>query len=159
MSRVYNRNARQTHIQNKGNKMSNDTMVTFSGNLVSDPEMRFTNETGTAVANVSVACTPSVRNDKGEFVDGDTVYHNIVIWKTLAENFVESAHKGDRVVVFGRLVADIWEDEEGNKRTNYKVNVIDIGLSTQYATAVVSRTSKKAAPKTTSSKAKATAKR
>ena len=69
--------------------------TTIVGNLVRDPELKFTNN-GKAYAQFSVAVTKK----KGE--EEYTSYFDCTIWNTHAENFANSVHKGDRVVVLER---------------------------------------------------------
>jgi single stranded DNA-binding protein len=70
------------------------------GNLVHDPELRFTN-TGTAVANMRVAVTQRIQQD-GEWRDGDTSFFKVNVWRGQAEHLADSLSKGDRVMVTGR---------------------------------------------------------
>jgi hypothetical protein len=72
------------------------------GNLVHDPELRFTN-TGTAVANMRVAVTQRIQQD-GEWRDGDTLFSKVNVWRGQAEHLADFLAKGDRVMVTGRLL-------------------------------------------------------
>jgi single stranded DNA-binding protein len=72
------------------------------GNLVEDPELRFTN-TGTAVANLRVAVTQRIQQD-GEWRDGDTSFFKVNVWRGQAEHLADFLAKGDRVMVTGRLL-------------------------------------------------------
>ena len=92
--------------------MAADTHVTVVGNLVDDPEVRFTN-TGIAVANLRVAVTQRIQQD-GEWRDGDTSFLRVNVWRGQAEHLADS--KGDRVMVTGRLRQRSWETPEGDKR-------------------------------------------
>jgi hypothetical protein len=66
------------------------------GNLVHDPEFRFTN-TGTAVANMFVAVTQRIQQD-GEWRDGDTSFFKVNVWRGQAEHLADFLAKGDRVM-------------------------------------------------------------
>jgi single-strand DNA-binding protein len=77
--------------------MAADNHTTIVGNLVDDPELRFTNN-GIAVANLRVAVTQRIQQD-GEWRDGDTSFLKVNVWQGLAD----SLSKGDRVMVTGRL--------------------------------------------------------
>lgn len=111
--------------------------VTVVGNLVADPELRFTNN-GTAVANFRVASVPSVYRD-GQWGDGDGVYLNCTVWKQAGENAAESLTKGMRVIVTGRLKQRSWETREGEKRTVLEVEVDEVGPSLKFASAQVTK--------------------
>jgi single-strand DNA-binding protein len=122
-----------------------DVNVSFTGNLVADPELRYT-PTGQAVANFRVACTPR-RLDKGtnEWVDGDSTFLTCNIWRQAAENVAESLQQGMRVVVTGRLKQRSYETREGEKRTVFEVEVDEIGPSMRSASAKVTKTSRSGA--------------
>src|SRR5206468_709985 len=84
-----------------------DTQVVVVGNLTADPELKFTGN-GVAVATIRVAVTPRVRQGD-RWVDGETSFYRVNAWRTLATNAAESLHKGDRVLVAGRLRTRSWE--------------------------------------------------
>ena len=118
----------------------NDTPLTVTGNLVEDPELRFT-PSGVAVARFRIASTPRHRdNATGEWKDGDTLFLRCSIWREAAESVAESLTKGTRVIVTGRLVQRSYETREGEKRTVYELQVDEVGPSLRYATAKVTRT-------------------
>ena len=80
-----------------------DTNLTMIGNLVSDPELRFT-PSGAAVAKFTVASTPRyLDKTTNEWKDGDSLFLQCQIWRQAAENVAESLTKGMRVIVSGRL--------------------------------------------------------
>jgi single-strand DNA-binding protein len=87
--------------------MAADNHTTIVGNLVEDPELRFTN-TGIAVANLRVAVTQRIQQD-GEWRDGDTSFLRVNVWRGQAEHLADSLAKGDRVMVTGRLRQRSWE--------------------------------------------------
>jgi single-strand DNA-binding protein len=119
--------------------MANDTTVTVQGNLVSDPELRYTSE-GTALVKFTVASTPRVLDrTSGEYRDGEPLFLTCTAWRDLAEHIIESLTKGTRVVVFGRLRLSRWETDEGEKRSAYGLDVDDVGPSLRFATAKVAK--------------------
>ena len=69
-----------------------DVQITVVGNLVADPELKYT-QNGTAVANFRVASTPRVYRD-GQWVDGEGMFLTCSLWREAAENAVESLSKG-----------------------------------------------------------------
>jgi single-strand DNA-binding protein len=117
----------------------NETTLTITGNLTTDPELRFT-PTGTAVANLTVAATPR-RFDKtsGGWVDGEAIFLRCTVWRQAAENVAESLTRGARVVVTGRLRSTTYETREGDTRTTLELDVDDIGASLKFATATLHR--------------------
>ena len=92
--------------------MAADNHTTIVGNLVDDPELRFTNN-GIAVANLRVAVTQRIQQD-GEWRDGDTSFLKVNVWRGQAEHLADSLTKGDRVMVTGRLRQRNWETPGGD---------------------------------------------
>jgi single-strand DNA-binding protein len=116
-----------------------DTQITISGNLVDDPELRFT-PSGQPVAKFRVASTPRFKdNQTGEWKDGDSLFLTCNVWRQAAENVAESLTRGMRVIVSGRLRQRSYETKEGEKRTVYEVEVDDVGPSLRNASAKVNR--------------------
>ena len=80
-----------------------DTPITVVGNLVADPELRFT-ASGQPVATFRIASTPRIRdNATNEWKDGDSLFLTCNVWRQAAENVAESLQRGMRVIVNGRL--------------------------------------------------------
>ncbi|HEY2238622.1 MAG TPA: single-stranded DNA-binding protein [Streptosporangiaceae bacterium] len=119
-----------------------DTQITIAGNLVDDPELRFT-PAGQPVARFRVASTPRFRdNASGEWKDGDSLFLTCNVWRQAAENVAESLQRGMRVIVQGRLRQRSYETKEGEKRTVYEVEVDDVGPSLRNASAKVAKVSR-----------------
>jgi single-strand DNA-binding protein len=122
-----------------------DTQITIAGNLVDDPELRFT-PSGQPVAKFRVASTPRFRdNQTGEWKDGDSLFLTCNVWRQAAENVAESLTRGMRVIVSGRLRQRSYETKEGEKRTVYEVEVDDVGPSLRNASAKVNRVARSGA--------------
>ena len=122
--------------------MAGETVITVVGNLVDDPELRFT-PSGAAVANFRIASTPRVMDrQSNEWKDGDALFLSCSVWRQAAENVAESLQKGMRVVVQGRLKQRQYETREGEKRTVIELDVDEVGPSLKYATAKVTRTTR-----------------
>lgn len=85
------------------------------GNLGADPEVRYT-ESGTAVANFSVATTDVWKDKNSGERKERTEWHRIVVWGKQGESCGEYLSKGRQVHVEGRLQTREWEDREGQKR-------------------------------------------
>ena len=122
--------------------MAGETVITVVGNLVDDPELRFT-PSGAAVANFRIASTPrTFDRQTNEWKDGDALFLTCSVWRQAAENVAESLQKGMRVVVQGRLKSRQFETREGEKRTVFEIDVDEVGPSLRYATAKVQRTTR-----------------
>jgi single-strand DNA-binding protein len=116
-----------------------DTQITIAGNLVDDPELRFT-PSGQPVAKFRVASTPRfLDKNTNEWKDGDSLFLTCNVWRQAAENVAESLTRGTRVIVSGRLRQRSYETKEGEKRTVYEVEVDDVGPSLRNASAKVNR--------------------
>jgi single-strand DNA-binding protein len=116
-----------------------DVNITVVGNLVADPELRFT-PSGAAVANFRVASTPRVLDKTtNEWKDGESLFITCNVWRQYAENVAESLTKGMRVIVTGRLKQRSYETREGEKRTVVEMDVDDVGPALKSATAKVNR--------------------
>ena len=116
-----------------------DTTITMIGNLVDDPELRFT-PSGAAVAKFRVASTPRYLDKAtNEWKDGESLFLQCQIWRQAAENVAESLTKGMRVILSGRLKQRSYETKEGEKRTVFEVEVDEVGPSLRSATAKVTR--------------------
>ena len=119
--------------------MAGDTTITIVGNLVGDPELRYT-PTGQAVANFRIASTPRFMDrTTNEWKDGDSLFLTCNVWRQAAENAAESLTRGMRVIVAGRLRQRSYETKEGEKRTVYEVEVDDVGPSLRNASAKVNK--------------------
>jgi len=116
-----------------------DTQITIAGNLVDDPELRFT-PAGQPVARFRVASTPRfLDKNTNEWKDGDSLFLTCNVWRQAAENVAESLTRGTRVIVSGRLRQRSYETKEGEKRTVYEIEVDDVGPSLRNASAKVSK--------------------
>src|SRR6201981_752536 len=119
-----------------------DTQITISGNLVDDPELRFT-PAGQPVARFRVASTPRfLDRNTNEWKDGDSLFLSCNVWRQAAENVAESLQRGMRVIVSGRLRQRSYETKEGEKRPVYEIEVDEVGPSLRNASAKVTKSSR-----------------
>ncbi len=119
--------------------MSTNT-ITLVGNLVEDPELRFT-PAGVPMARLRFAVNRRWRDNNGDWQE-DTSYVGGTLWRDQAEHAAESLQKGARVIVTGRLEQRSWETQDGEKRSTIEVAIDEIGPSLRWATATVNRTSR-----------------
>jgi single-strand DNA-binding protein len=116
-----------------------DTPITVVGNLVADPELRFT-ASGQPVASFRIASTPRIMDKTtNEWKDGDSLFLTCNVWRQAAENAAETLERGMRVIVAGRLKQRSYETKEGEKRTVFEVEVDDVGPSLRNASAKVTK--------------------
>ncbi|WP_149262804.1 single-stranded DNA-binding protein [Actinomadura sp. K4S16] len=120
--------------------MAGDTVITIVGNLVEDPNLRFT-PSGQAVASFRLASTPRFFDrQSGDWKDGEALFLTCNVWRQAAENVAETLQRGMRVIVQGRLKQRSYETREGEKRTVFEVEVDEVGPSLRNATAKVNKT-------------------
>jgi single-strand DNA-binding protein len=119
-----------------------DTVITIVGNLVDDPELRFT-PSGAAVAKFRIASTPRFLDKQtNEWKAGESLFLTCNVWRQAAENVAESLQRGMRVIVQGRLKQRSYETKEGEKRTVYEIEADEVGPSLRNATAKVAKTTR-----------------
>ena len=112
--------------------------VTLIGNLVEDPELRFT-PSGVPMAKIRLAVNRRWRDQSGEWQE-DTSFFGGTVWREQAESAAESLEKGSRVIVVGRLEQRSWETPEGEKRSVIEIAIDEVGPSLRWATASVTKT-------------------
>ena len=102
--------------------------VSFRGNLGGDPELRLS-QSGKAVCSFSVANTDSRKNQAtGEWEVVDTTWVRVSCFDRLAESVANNLHKGDRVVIAGRLVNHEYQDKNGEVAHSLQMAATAIGL-------------------------------
>ncbi len=121
-----------------------DNLVTLVGGLTADPELRYTN-TGHPVADFGLAVTRRWLNRTTQQWEEATSYFDVACWRDLAENASASLHRGDRVVVIGRLEQERWAAADGSNRTKIKVIADEVGVSLRWATVEIARNEREAA--------------
>ena len=104
----------------------NDIITTVIGNAVTDVSLR-TTSTGASVASFRIASN-SRRFDKATntWIEQDPSYLSITAWSQLAENVALSVHKGQALVVTGKLKVKQWQDSE-KSGTNVEIDATAIG--------------------------------
>ena len=119
--------------------MAGETPITIIGNIVAEPELRFT-PAGAAVCNFRVASTPRTYNKTtNQWEDGEAMFLTCNAWRQLGENTAESLAKGMRVIVTGKLKQRSFQTREGENRSVFEIDVEEVGPSLRYATAQVNR--------------------
>lgn len=95
--------------------------VILIGNVGKDPEVRYL-DNGVAVATFSLATTDRAYTlANGTQVPERTEWHNIVLWRGLAQTAEKYVHKGDRIYIEGKLRYRSYDDQNGIKRTIVEV--------------------------------------
>ncbi|MFK8057926.1 MAG: single-stranded DNA-binding protein [Saprospiraceae bacterium] len=93
--------------------------VTLVGNLGRDPELRRL-ESGAAVAQFSIATTENYKDRSGEW-KSQTEWHDIVLWRNLADRAESQLKKGMLIYLEGKLSTRKWEDKDGNPRKTTEI--------------------------------------
>lgn len=118
------------------------SQITVVGNLVADPELRFT-QSGAAVANFRIASTPRrYNNETQQWEDGEALFLGCTAWNQLAQNVAQSLAKGMSVIVTGKLKQRSYQNKQGEDRISFEVDLDAVGPSLAWATAQVTRNQK-----------------
>jgi len=112
--------------------------MTVTGNLVKDCELRFTNS-GKAVCEITIADNYKPNKE----AEDQVTFLDVTLWGTLAENFAESCHKGNRVFAEGRMQQQNWETDDGQKRSKIKLIADSAGPDLRFQKAVLTGTGKR----------------
>jgi single-strand DNA-binding protein len=104
----------------------NNPQISLTGNLAFDPKLRIT-ANGSSVVDLRIATTPRKKVGE-EWVDGETLWFDVSVWKQFAENIAQSLHKGDRVTVSGRLAQSTFIREDGTSKTKLAVEGAVVGV-------------------------------
>ncbi len=103
--------------------MPNLNKVMLMGNLTRDPELRYTPNTNTAVANIGLAINRRWRNTQTNEQQEETTFVDCEAWGRTAEVLNQYLRKGRPVYLEGRLRLDQWQDKDGQNRSKLKVVV------------------------------------
>lgn len=106
--------------------MAGINKVILVGNLGKDPEVR-TIQSGAQVARFSLATSESYTNKEGQKIE-NTEWHNIILWRGLANLAEKYLKKGNKVYIEGKLRNRQYEDKDGNKKYTTEVEATDILL-------------------------------
>lgn len=106
--------------------MINEAQVFLSGYVAREPRFRFTTR-GISSVSMRVACTPRwVDRETGEWTDGETSFVTVLCWRTLADNVAKCLHKGEPVLVKGRLHVRPYE-KDGAPRLAVEIEATSVG--------------------------------
>jgi single-strand DNA-binding protein len=127
--------------------LSSNVVITLVGNVAREPELRFT-PSGTPCCKFSVAVNERRLNqDTQKWEDGGVSFHDVVVWRQLAENVAECVVKGTRVMVAGTLRQEFWDDKDtGTKRSRWVVTATAVGPELTWATAQVHKRTRRDGP-------------
>lgn len=108
--------------------MSQGGSVTLVGFVASEPKVRYVNS-GTPVAHMRIGSTiRKMDRETGEWRDGETHFYSVSCWRSLASNAATCLHKGQPVIVAGKLRVNHWEDRAGTPRAEVEVEAETIGF-------------------------------
>lgn len=116
--------------------------ITITGNIVRDPEVRFT-PSGQGVTSFSVAENRRYQDRTSQEWVEVTSFFDISAWGDLGENVAQTLKQGDRATVTGRIEQRNWETPEGDKRSKLEVTATDVAASLRFATASLTKLERK----------------
>lgn len=99
--------------------------ISIIGTLGKDPELEHGQNGGKAYTRLSLAWSESAKDQGGHWVDGPTVWLQVTAFGRVAENVVRSLHKGDRVVVTGRVKPETWTNRQSGESSTVLTVVAD----------------------------------
>lgn len=119
------------------------TVRGFLGSEVRD----FTTKDGVPISTFRLASTlRRYDRDSGTWVNGNTNWYSVSSFRTLAQNAKYALHKGDPVIVTGRLRVRQWENDEGNRGTTAEIDAEAIGHDLGFGTSAFTRVAGVASP-------------
>lgn len=101
--------------------------VILVGNVGADPEIR-TLETGVKMARIRIATTERIYNRETQEAREHTEWHNVVLWRNLADVADRFVRKGSQVYIEGRLRSREWTDQQNVKRYSIEIVADDLKL-------------------------------
>jgi single-strand DNA-binding protein len=113
--------------------MSQDNQITVRGFVTAEPKFRQTTLTATPLAEIRVGSTPRrLDRETGEWRELPTTYYRVKCWRRLAINAASSLHKGDMVLVRGRLSVHNWVDNQQRPRETVEIEADSLGHDLAY---------------------------
>ena len=118
-------------------KLPNLNKVLIVGNLVRDPELRYTSA-GVPVVNFKIASNKKFKDNLGIYRE-DVCYIGVVAWQELAESCSQFLKKGSAVLVEGELRSRLRENEDGTKRSFVEIKALHVQFPDKRTDSVSSR--------------------
>ena len=115
--------------------------VSLTGNVTRDPEVRFLKD-GTTVTGFGIAVQGRFQLANGTWVDRPPTFVDVSVFGRMAENVIESLHKGDQVVVSGDFRSRQYVGKDGAKGTALEMKASSVGMGLQWATAAMTKVEK-----------------
>jgi single-strand DNA-binding protein len=113
--------------------MSQENQITLRGFVTAEPRFRQTTVTGTPLAEIRMGSTPRrLDRETGEWRELPTTYYTIKCWRRLAINAASSLHKGDMVLVRGKVLVHHWVDNQQRPRETIEIEADSLGHDLAY---------------------------
>lgn len=116
--------------------------ITIIGNIVGDPELKFT-QNAKALATFTVVSSKSSKNLDGTWANTETTFWDVKAWGKTAENVAETLRKGVSVIVQGTAIQESWDDKKtGAKRSKISITAWNVGVDLKrhsYSVSVIER--------------------
>lgn len=123
-----------------------ESSITLVGNLTADPQLRVI-PSGASVCSFRMGCTPRWRNrETGTWQDGQSTFYSVSAWRGLADNIAASLHRGDRVIVIGRLRQRTYTTATGEERLVVEVDADTVAPDLNRHEAIVRKAAREQAP-------------
>ena len=117
----------------------NESYITVVGRVVADPQSR-TTRTGVPFAAFRLASTVRrVSRETGQYEDAGTSFYNVTAFRALGANVANSLHKGEPVVVHGRLRVNQWMRADNTHATSVEIDAYSVGHDLSWGTTELRR--------------------
>lgn len=116
--------------------------IIIEGNLTADAEGGYGKESGKPWARLNVAVNNRVKSQDGSWTDGPTSFYRVTAFGSLAENAMDSLHKGDTVVVSGDLTVEGFVRQDGTNGVSQEITADHLGASLRFGTVAITKASK-----------------
>jgi len=114
--------------------------IIIEGNLTADAEGCYGKESGKPWARLNVAVNNRVKQQDGTWTDGPTSFYRVTAFGSLAENAMNSLHKGDTVVVSGDLTVEGFVRQDGTNGVSQEITADHLGASLRFGTVTITKT-------------------
>ena len=126
--------------------MNQGGYVTLFGFVATEPRISVVKD-GIPVARMRIGSSVrKIDHETGEWRNGETSFYSVSCWRSLANNAATCLHKGQPVIISGKLRTDHYEDRTGNQRSEVEVEAETIGFDLRWGTAHFTRNPRSADP-------------
>jgi len=117
----------------------NEIAVSMAGNVATEPETRTTKNGEPVVSFRIVVNEQRYDASSGTYTDAASTFMTVTAWRSLGANVAASLHKGQPVVVTGRLRVNQWTTQEGEARSTAEITAFHVGHDLKFGRSAFSK--------------------